>query len=123
MNDEMLVNYHFAKIHFHFIIFENNKLILFPIFTFQPIKMLERFFKPGNNTEAGVDEAGRGCLAGPVAAAAVILRPKKKYDWYDELNDSKVLTESKRNELRWKIEQDSLAWAVAAVSDGWRAGG
>ena len=75
--------------------------------------MLERFFQPGNNSEAGVDEAGRGCLAGPVAAAAVILRPKKHFDWYDELNDSKVLSESKRNELRLKIEKDALAWSVA----------
>ena len=53
--------------------------------------MLERNFQKGNNVEAGVDEAGRGCLAGPVAAAAVILHPKKKYKWYNELNDSKVL--------------------------------
>lgn len=62
--------------------------------------------------EAGCDEAGRGCLAGPVSAAAVIL-PK---DFYLEgLNDSKKLTHQQRNELRPIIEREALAWAVAFV--------
>lgn len=62
--------------------------------------------------EAGCDEAGRGCLAGPVFAAAVIL-PK---DFYLEgLNDSKKLTHQHREQLRPIIEQNALAWAVAAV--------
>lgn len=62
--------------------------------------------------EAGCDEAGRGCLAGPVSAAAVIL-PK---DFYLEgLNDSKKLTHEKREELRPIIEKEALAWAVAFV--------
>lgn len=62
--------------------------------------------------EAGCDEAGRGCLAGPVVAAAVIL-PK---DFKNELlNDSKKLTESKREKLRPIIEKEALAYAVSFV--------
>ena len=61
--------------------------------------------------EAGCDEAGRGCLAGPVFAAAVIL-PK---DFYLEgLNDSKQLNHDQRDLLRPIIEQEALAWAVAS---------
>ncbi|HAD11994.1 MAG TPA: ribonuclease HII [Saprospirales bacterium] len=63
--------------------------------------------------EAGCDEAGRGCLAGPVYAAAVILPP----DFYHPLlNDSKQLTESQRMVLREVVEKESLAWMVASVS-------
>lgn len=63
--------------------------------------------------EAGCDEAGRGCLAGPVFAAAVIF-PK---DYYNPiLNDSKKLSEKKRMELRPIIENEALAFAVASVS-------
>lgn len=61
-------------------------------------------------TEAGCDEAGRGCLAGPVFAAAVILPTDYAHPL---LNDSKQLTEEERNLLRPVIEQDALAWAVA----------
>ena len=62
--------------------------------------------------ECGCDEAGRGCLAGPVVAAAVILPP----DFYcADLNDSKKLTEKKRNELRPIIEREAITWAVASV--------
>lgn len=63
--------------------------------------------------EAGCDEAGRGCLAGSVYAAAVILP-----DGYQnaELNDSKKLTARKRNELRRVIERDAVAWAVGIVT-------
>ncbi|MGB3800794.1 MAG: ribonuclease HII [Lewinella sp.] len=60
--------------------------------------------------EAGCDEAGRGCLAGPVFAAAVILPPG--YD-NPRLNDSKKLDEPARDALREEIERDALAWAVA----------
>lgn len=74
--------------------------------------MLKRYYQFRNYYEAGVDEAGRGCLAGPVTAAAVILHPKKNYRWYKDLNDSKVLNETKRNELRKYIEQDALSWSV-----------
>lgn len=63
--------------------------------------------------EAGCDEAGRGCLAGPVFAAAVILPD----DFHHPLlNDSKQLTEKKREELRPIIEQEAIAWCVATVS-------
>jgi ribonuclease HII len=62
--------------------------------------------------EAGCDEAGRGCLAGPVVAAAVIL-PQNFY--LEGLNDSKKLTHKKRDELRPLIEKNALAWAVATV--------
>jgi ribonuclease HII len=63
--------------------------------------------------EAGCDEAGRGCLAGPVFAAAVILPGNFKNKM---LNDSKQLTESERNHLRPIIEKKAIAWAVASVS-------
>ena len=63
--------------------------------------------------EAGCDEAGRGCLSGPVVAAAVILPKNFRHP---ELNDSKVLTEKQREELRPVIEKEAIAWAVAAVS-------
>ncbi|WCL80289.1 ribonuclease HII [Saprospira sp. CCB-QB6] len=63
--------------------------------------------------EAGCDEAGRGCLAGPVFAAAVILDPKMDLS---ELNDSKKLSAKKREELREIIEEGALAWAVAQLS-------
>ena len=62
--------------------------------------------------EAGCDEAGRGCLAGPVFAAAVILPPKFKLKL---LNDSKQVSEKLRFELRAVIEKKALAWAVAEV--------
>lgn len=63
--------------------------------------------------EAGCDEAGRGCLAGSVFAAAVIL--PKDFSCA-ELNDSKQLTEKQRYALRELIEKEALAWAVASVS-------
>lgn len=66
-----------------------------------------------NKVEAGCDEAGRGCLAGSVFAAAVILPP----DYENELlNDSKQLSEKKRYLLRSMIEKDALAWAVGVVT-------
>jgi len=63
--------------------------------------------------EAGCDEAGRGCYAGPVFAAAVIL-PKKFH--HPLLNDSKQLTEKQRDQLVPIIKQESIAWAVAQQS-------
>ncbi|KAA6302641.1 MAG: Ribonuclease HII [Candidatus Ordinivivax streblomastigis] len=66
-----------------------------------------------NLIEAGCDEAGRGCLAGAVFAAAVILPP----DFVcEELNDSKQLTEKQRDALRPVIEKEAVAWAVGIVS-------
>ena len=63
--------------------------------------------------EAGLDEVGRGCLAGPAVAAAVIL--PNDYT-HTILNDSKQLTRAQRETLRLDIERDALAWAVAEVS-------
>lgn len=65
-----------------------------------------------NLIEAGCDEAGRGCLAGPVVAAAVIFPKKYRHKL---LNDSKQLTRQERDTLRVDIERDALAWAVAEV--------
>ncbi len=62
--------------------------------------------------EAGCDEAGRGCLCGPVACAAVILPPDFRCE---ELNDSKQLSEARRDELRLLIEDEALAWSVVMV--------
>ena len=64
-------------------------------------------------TEAGCDEAGRGCLAGSVYAAAVILPENYQNDL---LNDSKQLTEKKRYQLREIIQRDAMAWAVGIVT-------
>ena len=64
--------------------------------------------------EAGCDEAGRGCLAGPVVAAAVVLTPEVARSL--PLNDSKQLTVQQRQELRKEIEQKAVTWCVAFVS-------
>ena len=63
-----------------------------------------------NKIEVGCDEAGRGCLAGPVFAAAVVLDESFENEW---IIDSKKLTEKKRNELRFVIEKNALAWSIA----------
>lgn len=73
---------------------------------------LKNFLNP-DVIEAGCDEAGRGCLAGPVYAAAVIL-PKDFY--HPLLNDSKQLSAKQREKLRPIIEQEAIAWSVVAVS-------
>ncbi len=77
----------------------------------QPLQ--QRF--TGNLTEAGCDEAGRGCLAGPVFAAAVILPDELDPELAALLNDSKKLTAPMREHLRVRIEQEMKAWAVAQV--------
>ena len=74
--------------------------------------MLANHYYQGK-VEAGCDEAGRGCLAGSVYAAAVIL-PEDYVN--DELNDSKQLTDRRRKQLREVIERDAVAWAVGVVS-------
>ena len=74
--------------------------------------MLASHFYEGK-VEAGCDEAGRGCLAGSVYAAAVILPENYQSDL---LNDSKQLTEKKRYQLREIIERDAVAWAVGVVT-------
>lgn len=71
------------------------------------------FFKP-NCIEAGLDEAGRGCLAGPVVAAAVILPPDYSHPL---LNDSKKLSHKQREELRTVIEKEAIAWEVSFVDN------
>lgn len=75
------------------------------------VAVLAPFLKKGR-IEAGCDEAGRGCLAGPVSAAAVILKDGFEHPL---LNDSKQLSEKHRDELRLVIESEALAWAVAMV--------
>jgi len=74
---------------------------------------LKPYFKK-NQIEVGLDEAGRGCLAGPVVAAAVIL--PKNFN-LPSLNDSKKLSEKKRNELRLIIEEKALDFSVAFVDN------
>lgn len=74
--------------------------------------MLKNYYEQGR-VEVGCDEAGRGCLAGSVYAAAVILPP----DYQNErLNDSKKLTARQRYALRQDIERDAVAWAVGVVT-------
>lgn len=74
--------------------------------------MLKNYYEQGR-VEAGCDEAGRGCLAGSVYAAAVIL----PLDYHNErLNDSKKLTARQRYALRQDIERDAVAWAVGVVT-------
>ncbi len=75
--------------------------------------MLRNHFFKKKILEAGCDEAGRGCLAGPVFAAAVILPQEFENE---VLNDSKQLTEKQRNTLRIIIEKEAIAWAVASVN-------
>ena len=73
--------------------------------------LLPHFYS--GKTEAGCDEAGRGCLAGSVFAGAVIFPP----DYHNaDLNDSKKLTEKRRYQLREMIQRDALSWAVGVVT-------
>jgi ribonuclease HII len=71
------------------------------------------FFKD-NLIEAGCDEAGRGCLAGPVVAASVILNPNQLIEG---LNDSKKLSEKNRNQLKIEIESNVLAHAIGIIDE------
>jgi ribonuclease HII len=72
---------------------------------------LKSFYKK-NTLEAGCDEAGRGCIAGPVFAAAVILPPDFNHSL---LNDSKVLSANERNKLREEIKEQALSWSVEYI--------
>lgn len=78
---------------------------------FAVMSQLKNYYQK-DRIEAGCDEAGRGCLAGPVVAAAVILPANFKHKF---LNDSKKLTEKQRNELRPIIEKNAVAFAVEFV--------
>jgi len=75
--------------------------------------MLKAWYKK-NTVEAGCDEAGRGCLAGPVFAAAVILPSTYKNE---QLNDSKQMSKKTRDQLRVDIEKNALSWAVAMLDN------
>lgn len=76
--------------------------------------MLIKHYNTDDRIEAGCDEAGRGCLAGPVFAAAVVLPSD-----YDNplINDSKQLNEKQRRQLRAEIERDAVAWAVCSIDN------
>lgn len=74
--------------------------------------MLKAFYQP-ELTEAGCDEAGRGCFAGPVFAAAVILPPNF---FHPTLNDSKQLNEKQRKEMRVIIEKEAISFHVTSIS-------
>ena len=76
-------------------------------------KLLSAHFSPLGLLECGCDEAGRGCLAGPVVAAAVILPERFAHPL---LNDSKQLTESQRELLRPIIEAEALSWGIGVCS-------
>lgn len=77
--------------------------------------LIEDELRTAGRTVAGVDEAGRGCLAGPVAAGAVILDPGRPVRG---LRDSKKLTEKRREELFAEIREKSAAWSVAMTGPG-----
>ncbi|MGY8888702.1 MAG: ribonuclease HII, partial [Flavobacteriales bacterium] len=77
------------------------------------MRKLLPYAKP-NRIEAGCDEAGRGCLAGPVVAAAVVLDADTANEL--ALNDSKKLSAKKRDELRIQIEARAISWSVSFVS-------
>ena len=74
---------------------------------------LLRYYSPNNQFEAGIDEAGRGCLAGPVTAAAVIM--PKSFE-LSTIDDSKKLSHEQRLELRSVIEKEALAYSVVHIS-------
>jgi ribonuclease HII len=105
--------------HFYQIIpssyFDNQEMMIIfvaIILTLRESIMLKPYYN-ADLIEAGCDEAGRGCLAGSVYAAAVIL-PKDYVN--EELNDSKQLTEKRRYALREIVQRDALAWAVGIVT-------
>ena len=80
-----------------------------------PLTLIEDELRAAGRTVAGVDEAGRGCLAGPVAAGAVILDPGSPIRG---IRDSKKLTEKRREELFEEIREKSAAWSVAMTGPG-----
>ena len=81
-------------------------------FLLEKIIPMEKWYY--SHKEAGTDEAGRGCLAGPVTAAAVIL-PEDFFD--NSLNDSKQLTEKQRDKLRLIIEKEAISFSVIHISE------
>jgi len=83
-----------------------------PIPTFAEEKLL---LQQGYQFIAGIDEVGRGCLAGPVVAAAVILPPKMKSHWLKRVRDSKLLSAPRREELAYYIRGEAVAVAIGSV--------
>lgn len=84
--------------------------------TYSPSLDFERGVGYPQQAIAGVDEVGRGCLAGPVVAAAVILPPDLDETLFKEVTDSKLLTEEQREKWGPRIEKEALAFAVAHAS-------
>lgn len=80
-----------------------------------PLTLIEDELRAAGRTVAGVDEAGRGCLAGPVVAGAVILDPERPISG---LRDSKKLSEKRREELFREIREKSAAWSFAMTGPG-----
>lgn len=82
------------------------------------LKNLKKFetnlYNEGNKLICGIDEAGRGPLAGPVAVGAVVMKPNSMIEW---VNDSKKVTEKRREILYDKIIADSLAWSVKLIPE------
>ena len=77
-------------------------------------KFEQNLYKEGYKLICGIDEAGRGPLAGPVVVGAVVMRPESKIEW---VNDSKKVTEKRREILYDKITEEALAWGVGIVSE------
>ena len=73
----------------------------------------QNLYDEGNKLICGIDEAGRGPLAGPVVVGAVVMKPDSKLEW---VNDSKKVTEKRREILYDRIIEESLAWGVGIVS-------
>jgi ribonuclease HII len=78
-----------------------------------PINMTLLAYLKANRTEAGCDEVGRGCLAGPVVAAAVILPSDYRNSW---INDSKKLSKAQREDLISEIKMNAISWKIAEAS-------
>lgn len=76
-------------------------------------KFESNLYKEGTKLIIGIDEAGRGPLAGPVAVGAVVMKPDSELEW---VNDSKKVTEKRREILFDKIKEDALAWSVQLIS-------
>lgn len=76
-------------------------------------KFESNLYNEGNKLIIGIDEAGRGPLAGPVAVGAVVMKPTSELEW---VNDSKKVTEKRREILYDKIKEEALAWSVQLIS-------
>ena len=77
-------------------------------------KFEQNLYNEGYKLICGIDEAGRGPLAGPVVVGAVVMKPESKIEW---VNDSKKVTEKRRDILYDKITEEAIAWGVGIVSE------